>query len=225
MKTTDPHTRQDGPVTGTDAPWHQADLVALDLEGSGAQDRDHEAILEIALVPLAAGQPVAAEAYATLVNPGRPIPVRPWIPPGLSNDVLSHARPLTAIEPELADRISGRWLVGHNIGVDWRLLHRRCPSIAPAGLIDTLRLARAYRIDAGGNSLTRLLEHLDLTATVTRAVPDGQPHRALWDATGAAILLGGLVTRRWPAGVALAGLCAVAALPDFAPTPAPDTLF
>lgn len=224
MKTTDPHTRQDRPMTGTDA-WHQADLVALDLEGSGAQDRDHEAILEIALVPLAAGQPALAEAYATLVNPGRPVPARPWIAPGLTNDVLSRARPLTAIEPELADRITGRWLVGHNIAVDWRLLHRRCPSIAPAGLIDTLRLARACRIDAGGKSLTTLLDHLGMTATVTRAVPDGQPHRALWDATGAAILLGGLVTRRWPAGVALAGLCAVAALPDLAPAQAPETLF
>ena len=70
MKTTDPDTRQDGPVTGTDAPWHQADLVALDLEGSGAQDRDHEAILEIALVPLTAGKPAVAEAYATLKNGG-----------------------------------------------------------------------------------------------------------------------------------------------------------
>jgi hypothetical protein len=28
--------------------WSAAPLVALDLEGSGAQDRDHEAILEIA---------------------------------------------------------------------------------------------------------------------------------------------------------------------------------
>ena len=71
MKATDPDTRQDGPVTGTDAPWHQADLVALDLEGSGAQDRENEAILEIALVvPLTAGKPAVAEAYATLKNGG-----------------------------------------------------------------------------------------------------------------------------------------------------------
>ncbi|GAB1641491.1 hypothetical protein [Krasilnikovia sp. MM14-A1259] len=120
---------------------------------------------------------------------------------------------------------NGRWLVGHNIGVDWRLLHRRCASIAPAGLIDTLRLARACHLDAGGNSLTTLLDHLELTATVTGAVPHGQPHRALWDTVGAAVLLGSLVSRRWPAGVGLAGLCTVAALPDVAPMQAPDTLF
>lgn len=50
-----------------------------------------------------------------------PSPPWPWIAPGLTNDVLSHARLLTAIEPELANCISGRWLVGHNIGVDRRL--------------------------------------------------------------------------------------------------------
>jgi hypothetical protein len=32
-------------------------LAALDLEGSGAQDHEDEAILEIAVVPPAAGQP------------------------------------------------------------------------------------------------------------------------------------------------------------------------
>jgi hypothetical protein len=33
-----------------DCAWHAADPAALGLNGSGAQDRDHEAILEIALV-------------------------------------------------------------------------------------------------------------------------------------------------------------------------------
>ncbi|KIH99553.1 hypothetical protein LP52_06630 [Streptomonospora alba] len=37
----------------TEQPWTQAPLVALDLEGTGAQDRENEAILEIAAVPLA----------------------------------------------------------------------------------------------------------------------------------------------------------------------------
>nr|WP_083420022.1 hypothetical protein [Pseudofrankia sp. BMG5.36] len=36
-------------------PWYDAALVALDLEGGGAQDREHEAILELAAVPLRGG--------------------------------------------------------------------------------------------------------------------------------------------------------------------------
>jgi DNA polymerase-3 subunit epsilon/exodeoxyribonuclease X len=56
MKTTEATKWPDGDMNRLDAPWHEADLVAFDLEGSGAQDRDNEAILEIALVPLRAGR-------------------------------------------------------------------------------------------------------------------------------------------------------------------------
>ncbi len=51
--------------------WKNAQLVALDLEGTGAQDRDNEAILEIAVVPITGGRPSLANSY-TLVSPGRP---------------------------------------------------------------------------------------------------------------------------------------------------------
>ena len=112
----------------TGAPWHHLPLVALDLEGSGAQDREHEAILEIAAVPIIAARPVREDTYSSLANPGRTIPSRPWISPGLTNDVLATAPTLADIEPGLAGRINGRYLVGHNIGVDWRLLHRGCPT-------------------------------------------------------------------------------------------------
>lgn len=54
--------------TRTDHDWAAASLLALDLDGSGAQDRDDEAILEIAVVPFADGQPDSA--CSTLVNPG-----------------------------------------------------------------------------------------------------------------------------------------------------------
>ena len=129
------------------------ELVALDLEGSGAQDHDQEAILEIALIPLRDRQPDMSDAYSTLIKPGRPIPQRPWISPGLTDDVLATAPPLADIEPRLAQLINGKHIVGHNIGVDWRLLHRRCPDLAPTGLIDTLRLART--LDHVGFTLVR----------------------------------------------------------------------
>jgi hypothetical protein len=44
-------------TTGNTAAWTTAPLVVLDLEGSGAQDRDSEAILEIAIVPLLGWRP------------------------------------------------------------------------------------------------------------------------------------------------------------------------
>jgi DNA polymerase-3 subunit epsilon/exodeoxyribonuclease X len=181
----------------TEPPWYAAGLVAVDLEGSGAQDHDREAILEVAAVPLADGQPDVAHALATLVSPGRPIPSRPWISPGIDDQTLSEAPPLHRIAADLTAMINGKWIVGHNVGVDWRLLHRRLPALEPAGLIDTLALARATGID-GGRSLTALIHNIGLDRQIHLAVPDGQPHRALWDATATGYLLAALVHHHWP---------------------------
>ncbi|WP_433300934.1 3'-5' exonuclease [Actinoplanes sp. CA-030573] len=170
------------------------ELVAIDLEGSGAQDRDHEAILEIALVPIVDWQPDMTMAYCTLVNPQRPMPRRPWISPGLTDDSLRTAPTIATVEPELAHRINGKYLVGHNVGVDWRLLHRRCPAITPAGLIDTLRLARTIEPNTQ-HGLATLLERHGLTSRVHRLAPGSAPHRALWDTAGSALLLATLATR------------------------------
>jgi DNA polymerase-3 subunit epsilon len=174
--------------------WRQSALVVLDLEGTGAQDRDQEAILEIALVPLADGHPDLASAFATMINPGRPVPRRPWISPGLTTKTLANAPPIQDIAPELATRLAGATIVGHNVNVDWRLLNRRCPAIGASALIDTLRLARHVQPQAKGNSLTTLLDRYQLTSTVTALVPGSQPHRALWDATGTALLLAALIS-------------------------------
>lgn len=165
-------------TSGTKDNWAAAPLLAVDLEGSGAQDRDSEAILEIAIVPITAGQPDMPAAYSTLISPGRTIPRRPWISPGLSTTVLAAAPGPAQVEPELAHRVNGHAVVGHNVGVDWRLLHRRYPAIAPVALIDTLRLARRLNLDSK-NSLGALTTHLGLTAQVEDLAPGSQPHRAL----------------------------------------------
>lgn len=186
-----------------DIAWYQADLVALDLEGSSAQDRENEAILEIALVPIVGGEPDVDHAYETLLNPGRRIPQRPWISPGLTNHTLAAAPRLADVATEITGRINDRYIVGHNITVDWRLLHRHLPETKPAGLIDTLRLARTRRPEDRARSLTKLLEQLGLTSEINRAVPTGRPHRALWDTVAAARLLRALLTNNPPTLTAL----------------------
>ncbi|MEV0151997.1 MULTISPECIES: hypothetical protein [unclassified Nonomuraea] len=52
-----------------DQPWTAAELVAFDLEGTGAQDRQDEPILEIAAVPLAGGAPGMAAAWDSCSSP------------------------------------------------------------------------------------------------------------------------------------------------------------
>jgi DNA polymerase III epsilon subunit-like protein len=203
-------------MTSDSQPWISAPLVALDLEGSGAQDHDHEAILEIAVIPVTAGQPDMAGAYVTLVNPDRAIPRRPWISPGLTTATLAAAPDPADIEPELTRRLNGRVIVGHNVGVDWRLLHRRHPAITPAALIDTLKLARYLKLGSS-HSLATLTSQLDLVPEIEHLAAGSQPHRALWDTTAAALLLTALATRAWPHGATVADLLAIAGI-DTAPS-------
>ncbi|WP_091253737.1 3'-5' exonuclease [Micromonospora matsumotoense] len=176
--------------------WHDTPIVALDLEGSGAQDRDVEAILEVAAVPLVHGQLDLDQAFTSLVNPGRSIPQRPWISPGLTDAALAKAPAMEQFAPRLAELIDGRWLLGHNINVDWRLLSRRVPTLRPAGLLDTLALART--MDFPDRSLSALVERLQLRETMQAAAGSSHPHRAYWDTVATAYLLPKLVYRLWP---------------------------
>ena len=119
-------------------------MVAFDLEGSGAQDREAEAILEIAAVSLTHHRrPDLADAFTSLINPGRRVPMRPWISLGITNELLAQAPARGDVACELGRRMDGAYLIGHNIFIDWRLLHRHLLEITPVGLIDTLPLARA----------------------------------------------------------------------------------
>ncbi|GAA0587675.1 hypothetical protein GCM10010172_85810 [Paractinoplanes ferrugineus] len=207
-------------VTSAHQPWHAANLVALDLEGSGAQEHHDEQILEIAAIRLVAGRPDMTTAYTTCLDPGRPIPAKPWISPGLAGLALQGQPAFTDIRDALLTRLHGTYLVGHNVGVDWRLLHRHLPELAPAGLIDTYRLARATDLN-GKLGLTDLLARLQLTAAVTSAAPASRPHRALWDTTGAALLLPTLIRRHFTSEPTLQQLLDVAGIPSTPPTAAP----
>ena len=194
-----------------DNSWRQAShLVAVDLEGSGAQDRDAEAILEVAAIRLIDGLPELRTAFSTLLNPQRRIRPAPWISPHLTDQALALAPTLEQVTPSLIDRLDGAVLVGHNVTVDWRLLHRRIPQLRVAGLIDTVKLARKV-LGRGEAGLTALLDRLQVTDRVNAAVPAGRPHRALWDAAGAAVLLDELVRRHWRHELTLAALLAASA--------------
>ncbi|MFC4562367.1 3'-5' exonuclease [Nocardiopsis mangrovi] len=195
-----------------DQPWTSAPMSVIDLEGTGAQDRDNEAILEIAVVPLVGGSPDSAAGWETLINPGRPIPRKPWISPGLTDDGLGDAPTPAEIAPTLATMADGRYLVGHNVGVDWRLLHRRHPDVQPAGLIDTMRLARKTEGKAP-KSLGALVDRYGLRDRITDLVPDGRPHRAMWDTVAAGLLLPVLVAELWENPPTIKALLDTAGLP------------
>ena len=208
-------------MTNHPAPWTEADLVAIDLEGSGPQDPAGEAILEIALVPIRHGAPDIDRAFSSLINPERKITRGPWTSPGITNAALEHAPTLDEVAPKIIELVAGVWLVGHNVRVDWRLLTKTLPTAEPVGLIDTLRLAKHRHPELKkGHGLQAWIERLDLTDTITQAAHGSQPHRALWDTVATATLLK-VFMRDQPANITdLDALLTIAGL-DLAGNPHP----
>jgi DNA polymerase-3 subunit epsilon len=184
-------------------------LVAFDLVASGAQDREREAVLEVATVPVLDWEPHVCRQFTTMINPIRPIPRRPWIAPGLSDTELRAAPVFADILPDLAERINATYIVGYNVGASWRVLRQAAPGLRPAGLIDVLRLARA--IDPGHrHDLASVIDQLGLSDAVTALAGDSAPGRALWNCVAAGALLTSLARPAFGRSVSIAQLLAVA---------------
>jgi DNA polymerase III alpha subunit (gram-positive type) len=84
--------------------------------------------------------------------------------------------------------ISKSWSSGRSANSSCRALRRSCRKATPAGLIDTLRLAR-HLDTATRNGLAQLTTAHDLTTKIDTLAAGSQPHRALWDTIAAAVLL------------------------------------
>ena len=136
-------------------------FAVVDLETTGLSPR-HERIVEVAVVVLdAAG--VEQDAYCTLVDPERgPGPTHVH---GITTEMLAGAPTFADVHPHVAELLSGRVVVGHNVDrFDLAFLLAECrrlgDDVAPAAVttLDTLRLAQAY-LDLPGKA--RLVDCCD----------------------------------------------------------------
>src|SRR3989304_2744305 len=96
-------------------------LVVLDIETTGL-DSQKEAILEIGAVRFNGRR--IEDKWSTLVNPGRPVP--PFIPhlTGITNQMVAHAPPVSAVLADLADFVGEAPIVGHSIPFDLSFFRR-----------------------------------------------------------------------------------------------------
>jgi DNA polymerase III epsilon subunit-like protein len=158
------------------------ELVALDLEGNGQSQPD---IIELALVPVGdAG--AMGEAKDWLVRPPRPISAHASLVHGITDKVVSGCPAWADIASDVERALQGKWVVAHHASVDYTILSRHLPQWEPAGLIDTLKLAKAVLRGVSSYSLAELLRHLGL-------VIPGRLHRARADAVAAVLLFDRLV--------------------------------
>ncbi len=173
--------------------WHplvDVTFVVVDLETTGGTPADC-AITEIGAVKVRGGE-VLGE-FATLVNPGAPIPPFITVLTGITEAMVAPAPPIASVLPAFLEFAAGSVLVAHNAGFDVGFLaaaSARLGIVWPRfTVVDTVTLAR--RVLARGETANCKLATL-ATLFRTETAPS---HRALDDARATVEVLHGLIGR------------------------------
>ncbi|MFI5527040.1 exonuclease domain-containing protein [Kitasatospora sp. NPDC051853] len=157
-------------------------LLVVDVEGNGQQPPD---LVELAVVPVDGGQVRPEQARSTLIRPPQPITRFATGVHGLTDQDVAAAPAWPVIADQVLADLNGAWIVAHHASTEYTVLTRHLPTWQPAGVLDTLRLARHLAPDAPGHGLDKIIPHLRIDLS---AVP-GQRHRAAFDAHATALLL------------------------------------
>ena len=160
-------------------------FAVVDLETTGFSP-EHDRIVEVAVVVLDAdGNEL--DAFCTLVDPERgPGPTHIH---GITAAMLEGAPTFAEVHPYVADLLSGRVVVGHNVDrFDLAFLMAECGRLGAAGMapasvvtIDTLLVAQSYLDLPGKARLIDCCDRYELTWD--------DHHNALGDARVTAALL------------------------------------
>jgi DNA polymerase-3 subunit epsilon len=178
-------------------PLSEVTFVVVDLETTGGSAKDADGITEIGAVKVRGGERLGE--FATLVDPGRAIPVQITMLTGITDAMVYDAPRIEAVLPAFLEFLRGAVLVAHNAPYDVGFLKHAC---ARHGLrwpmptvLDTVQLARKVltRDEAPSVRLGVLAPLLHATVT-----PD---HRALHDAQATVDVLHALLERVGSLGV------------------------
>jgi DNA polymerase-3 subunit epsilon len=165
-------------------------FVVVDLETTGGSPATCE-ITEIGAVKVRGGE-VLGE-FATLVNPGVPIPAFISVLTGITDVAVATAPRIDAVLPSFLEFASGSTLVAHNAPFDVGFLKAAAERLQlpwpDFPVLDTARLARRTldRDEAPNCKLSTLAQLFRATTTPT--------HRALDDARATVDVLHGLFER------------------------------
>lgn len=144
-------------------------LLVVDVEGNGTNPPD---LVEVAALPVRDGQPDESTAGAWLTKPNRPVTPFATRVHGLTNQVLEDKPGWEEIKGAVHAFLGTAWIAAHNAHVDHRVLSAHLPQWQPAGVIDTLRLAKATYPDLAKYDLDTLIEHVepDLSQALPSAI-------------------------------------------------------
>ncbi len=171
--------------------------VAIDCETTGL-DPAKARLIEIAAVALDGERVGEVPLFASLVDPGVPIPPEATAVHGLDDAVVAGAPEASAVVASLIAAAGGRVVIGHSVGFDLAIVAAECRRAGrepwqPVWVLDLRLLAQVVAPRLANYSLDALAEWL--------GVEFGDRHRAAGDARGAAAVFIALVPRLREAGI------------------------
>ncbi|SEF45789.1 DNA polymerase-3 subunit epsilon [Thermomonospora echinospora] len=201
-----------GTLDDLGTPLAEVTFVVVDLETTGGSPAE-SAITEIGAVKVRGGEPLGE--FATLVDPGAPIPPFITVLTGITQQMVTAAPRIEAVLPAFLEFARGCVLVAHNARFDVGFLRAACSAGGYAWpsfpVVDTADLARRV--------LTRDEVPNCRLGTLARHFRAGtEPcHRALADARATVDVLHGLIER-----IGSYGVHSLEEMRAFAKTPTPE---
>ncbi|GHJ45036.1 DNA polymerase III subunit epsilon [Catellatospora sp. TT07R-123] len=165
-------------------------FVVLDLETTGGAP-DGGGITEVGAVKVRGGEELGE--FATLVNPGVPVPPFITVLTGITTAMTVTAPPIEAVLPPLLEFLHGAVLVAHNAPYDVGFLKAACAAHGYTWpnprVVDTVALARRVllRDEVPNRKLGTLAAYF--------RIPEQPNHRALADAKATVGVLHALIAR------------------------------
>jgi DNA polymerase-3 subunit epsilon len=170
------------------APLTNAVFLAVDVETTGLSP-DSDNIVEIGAVEFNASGVV--RTFATLVNPGRPIPASATALHGITDTMVAHAPPFRAAVTQLLAMAEGKILVAHNARFDAAFLRsemqRNGIPIPALPVLDSMTLSRAFFPEAKPWGLDDVARFLNIERK--------KEHRSLEDAMAVVEILRAAISR------------------------------
>lgn len=182
--------RATGDGVDPELPLYATTFVVVDLETTGGAP-DGGGITEIGAVKVRGGEELGV--FATLVNPGVPIPPFITVLTGITQAMLVPAPPIEQVLPSFLEFVAGAVLVAHNAPYDVGFLKAACARHGyrwpNPRVLDTAALARRVltRDEVPNRKLATLAAYFRAATQPT--------HRALDDARATVDVLHGLIAR------------------------------
>lgn len=165
-------------------------IVALDFETTGTVPGFPNEPWQVGIVPIADKKIDLENAFETLLRISPDRPFNKYAPGRHAQlrDTLADAPALHDAWQSLAERLSGRYIIAHNIGTERTLLKNAAPLHTFGPWIDTLALAKKVWPGLKSYALEDLTAALDLRSRLDALLPRRAPHDAFYDAAACALL-------------------------------------